>query len=195
MTFLNHKSSATSDPAMVKSEATTVVPSQNVSTTDLPTHPKEEKESEPVVAEAEPTSSPEPPEPPESTKPAEKTEETTAIEEATAPDKPEVDSEVEYPHGLKLVIITVALCLSVFLVALVSTGHGPLRSCNANTTQGQYYHRDCHSPNYRSLQNNKRRRLVWECISPHDVRFSTYVRKILHFLFYQNRLSYFNLHL
>ena len=122
MTFLNHKSSATSDPAMVKSEATTVVPSQNVSATDLPTHPKEEKESEPVVAETESTSSEEPP---KSTEPAEKTEETTAVEEAKAPDKPEADPEVEYPHGPKLVVITVALCLSVFLVALVSTVHDP----------------------------------------------------------------------
>jgi hypothetical protein len=122
MTFLNHKSSATSDPAMVKSEATTVVPSQNVSTSDLPTHPKEEKESGPVVAEAESTSSAELPNPTET---AEKTEETTVVEEAKAPDKPDADSEVEYPHGPKLAIITVALCLSVFLVALVSTVHGP----------------------------------------------------------------------
>jgi hypothetical protein len=125
MTFLNHKSSATSDPAMVKSEATTVVPSQNVSTSDLPTHPKEEKESEPVVAEAESTSSAELPNPTETAETAEKTEETTVVEEAKAPDKPDADSEVEYPHGPKLAIITVALCLSVFLVALVSTVHGP----------------------------------------------------------------------
>jgi hypothetical protein len=128
MTFLNHKSSATSDPAMVKSEATTVVPSQNVSTSDLPTHPKEEKESEPGVAEAESTSSaelPKPTETAETAETAEKTEETTVVEEAKAPDKPDADSEVEYPHGPKLVIITVALCLSVFLVALVSTVHGP----------------------------------------------------------------------
>lgn len=179
---------------MVKSEATTAVPSQNVSTTDLPTHPNEEKDSQPVVAEAEAesTSSAEPAEP---AQPAEKTEETTAVEEAKALDKSEADSEVEYPHGPKLAIITVALCLSVFLVALVSTVHGPLCSCNANTTKGQYYHRDCYSPHYRSLQNNKRCRLVWECVSPHDMRFSAYVRKILHFLFHQNGLSYFNLHL
>jgi hypothetical protein len=124
MTFLNHKASATSDPAMVKSEATTVVPSQNVSASDLPTHPSEEKEPKPV-AEADPTRSAEPPEPAEPTKPAVKTEETTVVEEAKAPDKLEADSEVEYPHGPKLLIITVALCLSVFLVALVSTVHGP----------------------------------------------------------------------
>jgi hypothetical protein len=177
---------------MVKSEATTVVPSQNVSTIDLPTHPKEEKDSQPVAAEAESTSSSEPAEPAE---PAEKTEEVTAVEEAKAFDKPDADSEVEYPHGPKLVIITIALCLSVFLVALVRTAHGPLCSCNANTTPGQYYHRDCHSSNYRSLQSNKRCRLVWECVSPHDMRFSAYVRKILHFLSDQNGLSYFNLHL
>src|SRR5277367_2990226 len=104
MTFLNHKSSTTSDPAMVKSEATTIVPSRNVSTTDLPTHPKEEKDSQPEVAEAESTSSAEPAEPAELARPAEKTEETTAVEEAKALDKPEAESELEYPHGPKLVI-------------------------------------------------------------------------------------------
>jgi hypothetical protein len=115
MTTLNHKSSSTSDPAMVKSEATTAVPSRNVSTTDLPTYAEEEKDAQPVVVEALLRSSPEP---------AEKTEELTAVEEAKALDEPElarVDSEIEYPHGLKLAIITLALCLSVFLVALVST--------------------------------------------------------------------------
>jgi len=167
---------------MVKSGATTAVPSRNVSTTDLPTHPKEEKDSQPEVAEAESTSSAEPAEPAELARPAEKTEETTAVEEAKALDKPEAESEVEYPHGPKLVIITVALCLSVFLVALVSSVHGPLCSCNANTSPGQYYHRDCHSSHYRSLQNNKRCRLVWECVSPDDMRFSAYVWEILHFL-------------
>jgi len=45
--------------------------------------------------------------------------ETTPIEEAAALDK--LSDEPEYPSGIKLFIITIALCLSVFLVALVST--------------------------------------------------------------------------
>lgn len=116
MTSLNYKSSSTSDAAMAKSETTTAVPSRNVSTTDLPTTDKEEKETQPVVRqEIESKTVGPPPEP------REKMEETTAVEEAKALDKPEEDdSEIEYPHGLKLGIITLALCLSVFLVALVS---------------------------------------------------------------------------
>ena len=103
---------------MVKSEATTVVPSQNVSITDLSTIAKGEKEAEPRAMDAQSRSSPEPAEP------AKKVEESTTVKEAKALDEPEVDSEVEYPHGLKLAIITLALCLSVFLVALVSILRG-----------------------------------------------------------------------
>jgi hypothetical protein len=44
---------------------------------------------------------------------------TTPIEEAAALDK--LSDEPEYPSSIKLFIITIALCLSVFLVALVST--------------------------------------------------------------------------
>ena len=41
----------------------------------------------------------------------------TAIQEAAALDK--MSDEPEYPKGVKLAIITAALCLSVFLMALV----------------------------------------------------------------------------
>lgn len=43
----------------------------------------------------------------------------TPMEDAAALDK--LSDEPEYPSGLKLVVITIALCLSVLLVALVST--------------------------------------------------------------------------
>ena len=118
MKFLNHKSSLTSNPAMVKSEATTAVPSQNVSTTDLPAASQDEKEAQREVLDSQSTSSAEPE---KTVEPAEKTEDMTAVEEAKALDEPGTDSEIEYPHGLKLAIISVALCLSVFLVALVSS--------------------------------------------------------------------------
>ena len=49
----------------------------------------------------------------------EKIVEETAIEEAAALDK--LSDEPEYPKGVKLAIITAALCLSVFLMALVCT--------------------------------------------------------------------------
>lgn len=54
----------------------------------------------------------------------EKTVETSPMEEAEALDK--LSDEVEYPTGSKLAIITLALCLSVFLVALVRTSQALL---------------------------------------------------------------------
>lgn len=47
----------------------------------------------------------------------EKIVETTPVKEAEALDK--LSDEIVYPTGSKLAIITLALCLSVFLVALV----------------------------------------------------------------------------
>ena len=47
------------------------------------------------------------------------TVEATPIEEAKALDK--LDDEVEYPHGVKLTIITISLCVSVLLMALDNT--------------------------------------------------------------------------
>lgn len=43
--------------------------------------------------------------------------EETAVQEAAALDK--MTDELEYPTGMKLAVITIALALSVFLVALV----------------------------------------------------------------------------
>lgn len=47
--------------------------------------------------------------------------EATPVQEAAALEKP--NDEPEYPAGVKLVIITIALCLSVFCMALV---HHPI---------------------------------------------------------------------
>lgn len=61
--------------------------------------------------------------------------ETTPLEEAEALDK--LDDENEYPTGAKLTIITISLCLSVFLMALVSlfpiVGHCISNSAQDNT--------------------------------------------------------------
>lgn len=48
----------------------------------------------------------------------EKKVETSALEEAKELDRPQ-DDDIVYPTGVKLAIITLALCVSVFLVALV----------------------------------------------------------------------------
>lgn len=50
--------------------------------------------------------------------PEEKTVEKTPVEEAKALEN--FEEESEYPSGIKLTVITVALCLSVFCMALVS---------------------------------------------------------------------------
>lgn len=60
----------------------------------------------------------------------EKVVETTALEEIAAVDKLS-DDEHEYPTGGKLAVITAALCLSVFLMALVSASPITFRVENA----------------------------------------------------------------
>ncbi len=131
MKFLSSKQLSTiSNPAVARSEATTAVPSQNASDTDLAAGEKEkdaqpvvmetqsgntpfqEKDAQPVVTGAHSRGSSDPPM---------KTEEFTALEEAEALERPHAteEEEINYPTGLKLAVILLALCLSVFLVALV----------------------------------------------------------------------------
>ncbi|EXJ96431.1 hypothetical protein A1O1_01557 [Capronia coronata CBS 617.96] len=112
-----------SETANAKSEATTVVPSQNVSHTDLEKHPR--LESSMADTDRVPQ--------------AEQLQEKTVLEE-TLPGKESSEVEIQneekhadgaipspeddealYPSGLKLALITLALCLSVFLVALDNT--------------------------------------------------------------------------
>jgi hypothetical protein len=51
------------------------------------------------------------------------------------------DNGIEYPQGLKLFLISLALCLSVFLVALVRLVHQSLVNVHLMTSTGQYYNR------------------------------------------------------
>ncbi|KAI1614547.1 DNA repair protein RAD50 [Exophiala viscosa] len=118
MGFFNRKATSTgSESENVKSEATTVVPSQNVSNTDLNKHHQMDE----GVAEKSDTS-------------FEKDTDTQLQQESSAdvPIQKEenhadgvlpsaADEEAQYPHGIKLALITLALCLSVFLVALDNT--------------------------------------------------------------------------
>lgn len=120
----------------LKSEATTVVPSQNVSSTDLEKRSQlgatmEEKSSSSESGDGEKaleiddsvqpsggklgttlTSAP-----PDST--ASSIVETK--NEAAHTDPAASDDEILYPGGVKLALITLALCLTVFLVALDNT--------------------------------------------------------------------------
>ena len=135
MLFSDQATSPAPNAAMVKSEATTAVPSQNVSRTDLA---KEAGTLPAVDAQSVSLSSShqEPGTMAEKEKPAviaqdsrpvssfglERKIEKTAIEEAEALERPtEDDDEIIYPSGVKLFIIMLALTLSVFLVALDNT--------------------------------------------------------------------------
>lgn len=100
----------------VKSEATTVVPSANGSQTNLG-KTVEAMGSEPVETTVPVTE--------EKSAEAEaervlQSSDNSSLEKETDPANAK-DAEIEYPGGLKLFVITVALCLSVFLVALDNT--------------------------------------------------------------------------
>ncbi|KIW17523.1 hypothetical protein PV08_04717 [Exophiala spinifera] len=124
MGLLNKEPASTgSDPAEhVTSGATTVVPSQNVSNVDL----EKELPVETTVAEKSHTSS-------QKRMDAEKRQTVTGSASSTGDvelqnekahedgEPPFGDEEAVYPAGLKLALITLALCLSVFLVALDNT--------------------------------------------------------------------------
>lgn len=56
---------------------------------------------------------------------------------------------VEYPTGLKLGLISLALCLSVFLIALVCTNWIPFQGRAELIRTGQYNHCDSHPQNHR----------------------------------------------
>ena len=134
MGFFNKKAPADSrSPTHVDSHPPTIVPSENVSNTA----PEKEQQTEPVVtdksSDTTSTSSPKEVEPlplsaltasPRNSKEEEQQSENEKkiVEEETKEGK-EHDGEDEavYPGGLKLFIITLALCLSVFLVALDNT--------------------------------------------------------------------------
>ena len=89
-------------------EPSTMAPTQEPSTATTSTSDLEKPPVEPVLGNVSAPHSH-----------AEKTVEETAIQEAAALDK--LSDEPEYPKGVKLAVITAALCLSVFLMALVCT--------------------------------------------------------------------------
>jgi hypothetical protein len=99
------KPTDTADQATAKSEDTTAASSNNLAVPDI--ERETEKQTPASAADSRTTSSSE----------SKRKVETTAPDEAKALD--DVDDEVEYPTGTKLAFITFALCISVFLMALV----------------------------------------------------------------------------
>jgi hypothetical protein len=102
---------------------------------------------------------------------------------------------VEYPTGVKLSLISLALCLSVFLMALVravllfSQIHVQILM-----VIGQYYYCHGYSQDHRSVPFSARCRLVWLRVSAHDGFVPTTLRQILYLLLYQIRLPHRNWH-
>ena len=102
----------------LKSEATTAVPSENVSNTDF----EKERSSPPLGPQLHSST----PEVKESMDTAEEEKRFSSsqgdgenkLERVVSDPRNPQDDEVVYPGGLKLFIITLALCLSVLLVAL-----------------------------------------------------------------------------
>lgn len=109
--------------ANLKSETSTVVPSRNESQTDFE---KKEQHLPNDNASVSPSGSDTDVEPKHNTAtmvdPMRSDSEVANEKEANAADTPEDgDDEPIYPTGLKFAVITLALCLAVFLVALDNT--------------------------------------------------------------------------
>lgn len=112
--------STASETRHVTSEATTVVPSQNVSDTDLEKHPQIASS----LGDKSETGSQKKTDTDSTLQNQESSEGVEVQNEKDGADgvvaSPEED-EMVYPGGLKLGLISLALCLSVFLVALDNT--------------------------------------------------------------------------
>ena len=108
MFFKKSKAAEAETPApVVTSEATPVAPSGNVSVPEI--SPVKEKDVGTCSPDSRSISSSD----------SKRKVETTGLDEAKALDRMHEEEEIVYPTGAKLVFITFALCLSVFLMALV----------------------------------------------------------------------------
>ncbi len=107
MFFKKSKPAEAANPAPVTPEATPVAPSHTVSVAEI-SHAKE-KEVGTFSPDSRSISSSD----------SKRKVETTGLDEAKALDRMDVEEEIVYPTGAKLAFITFALCLSVFLMALV----------------------------------------------------------------------------
>lgn len=120
--------------------------------------------------------------------------EATKDEDKSGSDDGAKEPEPEYPTAFRLLLITIALCLCVFCVALVRyllpfsnmiiIGHGCLQYLEI-VCIGQHNHCNCHPQNHRSIQLSRRCRLVWKCLLAHYLLRHPDVWQILYFLLYQ----------
>jgi len=124
MRLFSKKQSSTTADSTAKSEVSTIVSSENVSNTHLP---EELEETSQVMANS---SDPTPKTEAQNTTDERlstsshsnaKGEGLSTSEKIKDQDKPVDDDNIVYPSGMKLAIISIALSLSVFLVALDNT--------------------------------------------------------------------------
>ena len=140
MFFKKSKPAEAANPAPVTSEATPVAPSENVSLSEI-SHAKE-KEIATVSPDSRSISSSD----------SKRKVETTGLDEAKALDRVDEEEEIVYPTGAKLAFITFALCLSVFLMALVCTatsGFGMRRQTDPEL--GQHHNCNSHTAHNRCI--------------------------------------------
>ncbi len=128
----------------------------------------------------------------------------TEINLTTTPES----EEVEYPAAWKLAVITVALCMAIFLVALVSL-LPILRRLPSNATDialtGYHHSCRCDPTDHRPFQSTRRRyavllpsqtrqpltngsRVVWKRLPVNHLRLPTCIWQMLFHLFHQDRL-------
>lgn len=90
------------------------------------------------------------------------------------------NGEIEYPTGLKLTFITIALCLSVLCMALVSCPLRVVEQSLPSNPAGQHDHRNCDSQNHRRVPGIGRCRLVRQCILVDHMRLPTLLWQTVH---------------
>jgi hypothetical protein len=101
--------------------------------------------------------------------------------------------EVKYPGGYQLLLICVAICLAIFLVALVRRESSPRRTdriqpqtaTSTDQSTGQQYHSHSHPEDHCRLPFTPRRRLVCLSLPFDDLLLRIDVWQILHLLQHQ----------
>ncbi len=97
----------------------------------------------------------------------------------------------EYPTGIKLGLISLALCLSVFLMALVRD-HIPKLFTDLLIETGQHDYCNCYSKNHRSVSLPSRCWVVWVCLPAHYSLVPATLRQILYVFLCQIRIPVCN---
>lgn len=128
------------------------------------------------------------------------TEKDTPLEVTVTEVSPAADAEdeSEYPAAWKLGLITIALCLSVFCLALVRNLAWPILRLLSSSpsfvliinSSGQYHYCYSHSSNYGSVSQARRCWLVWIRVPSHDMRRPAHLWQTLHLLLRQMGLHF-----